>query len=219
MALFSGALQLASMQTEQATVTSVARPDGRRARSELTRTSIIEAYIALLRTGDRIPMTPDVARLAKCCVRTLYQHFGTLSQLNEAAAAHIQQAGSISVRAAGSLEERVRTHIKWYAESWERWLPLYSAGGAAGKNGRVTKHLREEYEFKLAMLNFVFAPELSFLPAARRRGLLLMIEAMTSLEAWARLRRQHELSLETATKLFAEVLLKILPGGEGRSSV
>ena len=122
-------------QTEQPAITSTCRPDGRRARSDRTRTKIIEAYIALLRTGDRIPQTPDVARRANCCVRTLYQHFGTLSQLNEAAAAHIQQAGSISVRAAGSLEERVRIHTKWCAESWERWLPLYSAGGAADKSG------------------------------------------------------------------------------------
>lgn len=180
--LLSGTLQFSSMQNALANSISVRSLDGRLVRSERTRIGIIEAYIALLRAGDRIPATADVVKLAGCSIRTLYHHFGTHSHLNDAAAAYIQQTGSISITTTGPREARVKTYVEWCAESWERWLPLYFVGRVSGKSGGATRHLQREHQIKTATLNLVFAREFAPLPVARRRDLLLMIEVTTSLE-------------------------------------
>jgi AcrR family transcriptional regulator len=63
--------------------------DGRHARSERSRTAVVDAYLDLVRRGDSRPTSQDVADLAGVTQRTLFNQFPDMASL-VAAAAHRQ---------------------------------------------------------------------------------------------------------------------------------
>lgn len=63
-------------KTERAAQTAEADPvDGRRARSERSRSRIVEAIVKLVQSGDIHPDPQKVADLAEVSLRTVYRHF------------------------------------------------------------------------------------------------------------------------------------------------
>ena len=58
------------------------RIDGRRQRSERTRQTIVEAYLALLRDSPHIPTAAQIAERAGYSVRSLFERFPGLLTLS-----------------------------------------------------------------------------------------------------------------------------------------
>ena len=66
----------------------------------------------------------------------------------------------------------------------------------------------------------MYAPELSTMPADERRRLLIVLEALTDVESWARMREFFALSFEEACEAWVRAIDRLLPatpGGPGQS--
>src|SRR5262249_29261971 len=55
--------------------------DGRVGRTQRTRKALIDAYIEIARETKRIPTTLEVAKRARCSLRTVFERFGSLGGL------------------------------------------------------------------------------------------------------------------------------------------
>lgn len=200
------------MKTLQTQLCSGGRLDGRRARSERTQNNIIEAYLSLLRTGARIPSRTEIIQLAKCSRRTFFVHFPTIALLNDAAVAHSQIVDHAPVQTTGTLHERIEAYAATCAGDWERWLPLIPlVGQPSRRTGGIRKLLDRQQRTRTVMANLAFAPELTPLSNSTHRSVLLMIEAVTSMERWSRLREAHGMSRSAALCVLVESLERILP--------
>ena len=70
--------------------------DGRSARAQRTRDSVVNAVLELAGTGDARPTAKEIADCAGISVRSVYVHFEDLDDLfRSAAARHFEQMASI----------------------------------------------------------------------------------------------------------------------------
>src|ERR1043165_183403 len=102
--------------------------DGRRRRSERTRQSIIEAYLALLNESPRVPPSAQIAERAGYSVRSLFERFPDLLSLSLAAAdfAFAQANAQAVIRNLhADRATRIRTQVETRAQTCEDWLPLW----------------------------------------------------------------------------------------------
>ena len=60
-------------------------------------------------------------------------------------------------------------------------------------------------------LELMYRPELSTLPDAQRKPVLIALEALTDFESWGRLRERHGLSIEAACEAWIAAIDRILP--------
>ena len=63
----------------------------------------------------------------------------------------------------------------------------------------------------VARLELMYRPELSTLPGAERKAVLITLEALTDFESWGRLRERHGLSIEAARDIWIAAINRILP--------
>ena len=70
------------------------RIDGRRLRSERTRQTIIEAYLALLRENPQVPTAAQIAERAGYSVRSIFERFPDLLSLRIAATDYVFAVGN-----------------------------------------------------------------------------------------------------------------------------
>src|SRR5262245_171956 len=167
--------------------------DGRRLRSLKTKQRIIEAYLAL--AGENSPIVPtaaEIARRAGYSVRSVFERFPDIHALQVAAVdyAMVQVAALAPARDGdGDRETRVRTHVETRAQSCERWLPLWrSLVTNHGESPDLKQRIVMSRERVIARLEFMYAPELATLGERERRHLLIVLEALTDVESWARMR-------------------------------
>jgi hypothetical protein len=57
----------------------------------------------------------------------------------------------------------------------------------------------------------MYEPELSSVPEAERRRLLIILEALTDVESWARMRDHFGLSAEEACATWRQAIDRLLP--------
>lgn len=191
------------------------RVDGRRLRSERTKTLIIEAYLDLLRESPEVPTAARIAKRAGCSVRSVFERFADLLTLSLAVADHAFAQGAAQAAARhvdGDRQTRLRSQVETRAEVCERWLPLW----------RVLMHHRNESELLrerierirdafIARLQLMYRPELSTLPTAERRQLVIALEALIDFESWGRMRERHGLSVEAAREVWLKAIDRMLP--------
>jgi len=63
----------------------------------------------------------------------------------------------------------------------------------------------------VARLEFMYAPELSALTDTERRHVLIVLEALTDVESWARMRELFGLSFEEACLAWRQAIDRLLP--------
>lgn len=189
--------------------------DGRRLRSERTRQYIIEAYLAVLREGPRVPTAAEIAERAGYSVRSLFERFPDLLALSLAAADHaFAQANAQAVirNIDAGRTMRIRTQVETRGQTCEQWLPLWRA---------LTRNLHYSEELKVRMrrvreavrlrLELMYRPELATLEALERRHTLIALEAITDFESWARMRDMFGLSVEEAGAVWIRAIDRLLP--------
>ncbi len=94
----------------------------------------------------------------------------------------------------------------------EQWLPLWRA---------LLRHQHESQELAyriermrdaiVGRLELMYRPELSTLPDAERKAVLIALEALTDFESWGRMRERHGLSIEAARDIWIAAIDRILP--------
>ena len=63
----------------------------------------------------------------------------------------------------------------------------------------------------VARLEFMYAPELSTLSDIERRQLLIVLEALTDVESWARMREFFSLSFDESCAVWRQAVDRLLP--------
>jgi AcrR family transcriptional regulator len=193
-----------------------ARIDGRRLRSERTKRLIVEAYLALAHEkSPQVPTAAQIAERAGYSVRSVFERFPNIHSLQVTAVDYaLLQAGAPvpAGDAVGDRQTRIKTQIETRGRNCERWLPLWRSlvanqgesaelrGRVVGLRGRVVERLEAMY-----------APELSTLPDRERRHLLIVLEALTDVESWARMREFFGLSFEEACAAWVQAIERLLP--------
>ena len=189
--------------------------DGRLRRSERTRQGLIEAYLQLLGEKQQPPTAPEIAKRAGCSIRSIYERFSDLLTLSLAAADHafaqaLAQDAAPNVDA--DLHTRLTEQVEARAAICERWLPLWRALlRSQGELEALAIRIKRTRAMMVARLELVYGPELSTLPEAERRQLLVALDILTDFESWGRLRESHGLSIEEARSLWINAIQRMLP--------
>jgi AcrR family transcriptional regulator len=192
------------------------RVDGRRLRSERTKQLIIEAYLALAQENSpQVPTAAEIAHRAGYSVRSVFERFPDIRTLQVAAVdyALVQVAALAPARdSGGDRATRIKTQVETRGQSCERWLPLWrSLVANQGDSPELKQRIILSRERVVARLEFMYAPELSTLPDTERRHVLIVLESLTDVESWARMREFFGLSFEEACLAWRQAIDRLLP--------
>lgn len=200
-------------------ITTASRPariDGRRLRSERTKQLIIEAYLALAQEhSPQVPTAAEIAHRAGYSVRSVFERFPDIRSLQIAATdyALVQVAALAPARDShGDRMTRIRTQVETRGQSCERWLPLWrSLVVNQGDSPELKQRIVLSRERVIARLELMYAPELSALSEIERRHLLIVLETLTDVKSWARMREFFGLSFEEACRAWGQAIDRLLP--------
>lgn len=185
--------------------------DGRSARAQRTRDSVVNAVLELANNGDARPTAREIADRAGISVRSVYVHFDDLDDLFRAAAArHFEQMDSllqpvdatlpIAARIVAAADQRVAIHENFGAvrRAAEQWAPLSPALAEVLRAGRDVG--RQDIER-------LFGPVLS--GRADHEIVLGAITLLLGANAWDSLRDQG-LSVDAASEIIVHTLTRLL---------
>lgn len=193
--------------------------DGRRLRSERTRLTIIEAYLALLRRSPAIPTAAEIARAAGYSVRSIFERFVDLNALTLATADYAIQRGQAEAQARDidtDRPTRIRSHVHIRAAACEKWSPLW----------RVLMNTQQEVVelqqrivlaryANIERMKLMYAPELATLDEPSRQSILIALATLISFESWDQMRDCYRLSIEDAEATWCAAIDRILPATPG----
>ena len=193
------------------------RIDGRRLRSERTKQLIIEAYLALIREN---PLTPtptaaEIANRAGYSVRSIFERFPDLHALRVAAADYgLAHAAALAParEVDGDRTTRIRSQVETRAGTCERGIALWRALlFNVDEDDALKLRIRMARERTMERMELMYRPELSTLPDADRRNLLIALEALTDIESWARMRETFGLSFAESCAVWIRAIDRMLP--------
>lgn len=206
----------AAMNRSEEVADRPSRVDGRRLRSERTKQLIIEAYLALAHEhSPQVPTAAEIARRAGYSVRSVFERFPDIHTLQVAAVdyALVQVAALTPARNRdGDRRARIRAQVETRAQSCERWLPLWrSLVVNQGDSPELRQRVAMSRQRVVERLEFMYEPELSTLGEPDRHHLLIVLEALTDVESWARMRAFFGMSVEEACETWFQAIDRLLP--------
>tara|TARA_R110000782_G_scaffold63028_2_gene129291 strand:- start:172 stop:786 length:615 start_codon:yes stop_codon:yes gene_type:complete len=171
--------------------------DGRRQRSERSRTQIVDALFALIREGDMNPSAARVAERAAVGQRTVFRLFEDMDSLFGEMAEQIQAEIMPIVLApytATDWKERLGEMVRRRADVYERIFPVRVSANLRRFQSRF---LMDEYRRNLILERESLK---AVLPADRAsdKQLVAALDVVTGFQAWRRLRQDQGLSAEEA---------------------
>lgn len=192
-------------------MTSASAVDGRSARAQRTRDSVVTAVLELAASGVGRPTAREIADRAGISVRSVYVHFDDLDDLFRAAAArHTEQMASLlkpvdaglplTERIAAATRQRVAIHENFGAvrRAAEQWAPVSPALADVLRAGRDVGRQDVERLFG---------------PVVRDRAddeiVLSAVTLFLSAAAWDSLRDQG-LSVDAAAEIITHTLTRLL---------
>jgi AcrR family transcriptional regulator len=192
-----------------------ARIDGRRLRSERTKQLIVEAYLELLREGNRNPTAAQTAERAGYSVRSVFERFPDLQALRIMATDYsLSQAAALAParHLDGDRATRIRSQVETRAGTCERGLLLWRMLLVFQQDSDELKlRVRLARDRTIARMEQMYARELETLGEVERRHLLIALEALTDFESWARMRHFYNMSSESACALWIRAIDRLLP--------
>lgn len=187
---------------------SPVRPDGRNARSERTRTAIIDALHELLLEGDGEPSARAIAQRANVSVRSVFQRFEDV----ESVYAEVAERQAVRLRPflepidpSRTLGDRIERIVTARDEMFALIAPLRRAINmqrAAKTSQNVRNGLLRLHRAQRDQIAATFAAEIN---GDERR--LLQVDVWLSFETWDQFTVQHGLS-RAATRGHLQSLLQ-----------
>lgn len=184
-------------------------PDGRRLRSERSRTAIINAMLKLVEEGILVPTAQQVSERAGVGIRSVFRHFSDMESLFVSADSKIREQYLDLFTGGdrqGSLQERVLHAVEQHAIAYETIgnhflttrAQLWRYPILRDQYMRATRQLRKDLDDWL--------PELEKLSSDERE----MVDAVASFEHWNRLREHQGLSKKTSIRITTDLLNTII---------
>ena len=183
--------------------------DGRRQRSERSRSQIIDAMFSLIREGDMSPSAARVAERAEVGLRTVFRHFEDMDSLFVEMAERISSEIMPKVLApfeARDWRGRFMEHVERRIEIYEYIMPVRVSANLRRFQSRF---LMEEYRRNLlierASLSALLPEEITSDPV-----LFAAIETTVSFQTWRRLRQDSGLSPEDAAAVIRLMMERLV---------
>jgi TetR/AcrR family transcriptional regulator of autoinduction and epiphytic fitness len=191
--------------------------DGRTARSQRTRDSVVEALLDLLNDGNPRPTAREIAERAGVSLRSVYVHFDDLEDLFLAAAGrHLERILPLldKVPDTGSLSDRLTAFTDRQGRLLEAIGPVQLASNLQEPFSPMIAEIRVQVRLAAHMeLERVFGTELDHRTEPTRRHLLVALELASSSSAWEVMRaREHFDEVESRTAM-RETLAALLSEG------
>lgn len=200
-----------------------ARPmkvDGRRLRSERTKQLIIEAYLALAQDlSPRVPTAAEIAARAGYSVRSIFERFPDILALQVAAVDYCFAQVSALAPPRGvesDRETRIEAYVQTRAQTCERWVRLWrSLVINQGDSPELKARIRLARDRVTERMELMFAPEFALMQPEERRQTLIVLEALTDVESWARMLEFFGLSVDEACAVWVQAIDRLLPKTPG----
>ncbi|NGO76311.1 TetR/AcrR family transcriptional regulator [Streptomyces sp. YC504] len=184
--------------------------DGRTARSQRTRLSIIDAIRALNAAGDLRPTAPRIAKQAGVSLRTVWQHFEDMeSLLAHAGRRDVEILLSLiePIPPEGALAERIAAFVAQRARVLEAMAPSWRAARIHEPFSEELRLIKQEtLALARADVETVFRTELAQLSARSRGELVDALLAASVWPHWDTLRSDLHLDVEQARKVLARTI-------------
>ena len=188
--------------------------DGRLARSQRTRTAVIDALVALCEEGDPNPTALRVAERAGVALRTVYGHFADMESLYAEAGDRelALVAGMVRpVDVEAPLAERRAQFVADRAAVLEHLLPLVRAAVVRAPSSAQLRSLRSRFlELGDGQVLASFAPEVQQLDADAVKAVLDVAHLVAGGNAWEALREDRGLDEAAATGVMERTLTSAL---------
>ena len=191
--------------------------DGRTARSQRTRDSVVEALLDLLNEGNPRPTAREIAERAGVSLRSVYVHFDDLEDLFLAAAGrHLERILPLLqvVPAEGPLSERLTAFTERQARLLEAIGPVQLAANLqepfSPTIAEIRTHVRAASHTELER---VFGAELDRHHEPTRRHLLVALELASSSAAWQVSRKLEDFDEDAARDAMRETFAALLTAG------
>ncbi|WP_428682189.1 TetR/AcrR family transcriptional regulator [Reyranella sp.] len=197
--------------------------DGRRLRSERTKQLIIEAYLALAQDlSPRVPTAAEIAEKAGYSVRSIFERFPDVRALQVAAFDYCfaQILALAPPRGAdGDRMSRIEAYVRTRGQTCERWARLWrSLVVNQGDSPELKERIRLGRTRVTDRIEHMFAAEFSMMEAEQRRQTLIVVEALTDVESWGRMREFFGLSFDDACHVWTQTIDRLLPKSSGEAA-
>ena len=190
--------------------------DGRTARGRRTRSSVVDALLALQEEGNLTPTAQQVAARAGVALRTVFGHFSDMETLwAEAGQRELDKLVTLAVPIdpALPLAERVEQFCASRSLVLEALLPVMRAARLREPTSPQLQRNRAMFiSAGDAEVQAVFARELDTLDDRRRARCLDALYLASSGPAWEALRHDRSLSPDDATAVLRTLLTALLAG-------
>jgi AcrR family transcriptional regulator len=179
--------------------------DGRRLRSERSRTAIIEAMLSLQDEGVLVPTAHQVAERSGINIRSIFRHFEDMEALFEAADLQLREcyeAPFLGGDREGSLQERIEHAVEQHAAAYEKLGNMMLSVQAQMWRYEVLRknYARSQRDLRRDLDDWL--PELKEVPTWRREA----VDGIASFEMWHRLRAYQGLSRKSAIEIVSNLL-------------
>ena len=198
---------------------SPARVDGRTARSERTRTAIVDAHLRLIREGDLRPTADRIAKQAGVSLRALWSHFADMEALFAASGQRVLESRDADHRPISPklpLPERIEAYCKQRARELELIGPTAKASAVKEPFSETLQHYRRLHVARVRdELATLFAPEIG-----DDEELLNTLSAISMWPTWSTWREPMGLSVAAARANLARMIRSFLvaePSSAGES--
>lgn len=196
-------------------MTTPATVDGRSARRSRNRELVLDAVLDLFTRGNFHPTPEEVAHESGVSLRSVYRYVDSRDNLLQAAierqlekTAHMW---ALETTSTGELAERLERFV-------EHRLRLHEAVGSSNRASRayaqrdttVAERVAQGRRLLRRQVERQFAPELSALPASRRRSVLAAIDTLTQFEGLDSLLVQQSLSVRETRETLLLVITVLL---------
>ena len=173
--------------------------DGRRARRDRGKTAVVDAMFELLQEGQLPPAVEAIAERAGVSVSSVFRYFENLDDLQQRTIErYFERFASlftIPAMGQGPLDDRIKRLVDSRLDLYEVIGPIaVMARARAVDSPRLARTLDQTRSMQAGLVRAHFAPELASLTPARGDDLVLLIDSMTSFEAWDLLRTTHRRS-------------------------
>ncbi|CAN5912998.1 hypothetical protein BH11PSE3_BH11PSE3_13820 [soil metagenome] len=189
--------------------------DGRRLRSARTRQAIIEAYLELLRRSHRMPTAAQIAAVAGCSARSVFERFTDLNALTLATADHAIAEGQAEAVAQGidaDRPTRILSHVATRAMACERWLSLWRILVASQNDlAELRTRVMAARLGNIERMKLMYRAELSTLSEPARDQLLFAMATLVSFESWDQMRNGYDQSIDAAQQIWRSAIDRLLP--------
>jgi AcrR family transcriptional regulator len=188
--------------------------DGRVLRAERTRRSVVEALLDLIGEGEVHPTARQVSDRSGVSMRSIFRLFEDVEAMH-AAGVSVQMARVaplfMAPDASGPLAARAEALVAQRSRLYETISPVRRlAIRMAARSSPIAATLARSNMVLRHQLTAQFAPELADLGPGHRDETIEALDAVTSWEAWERLRTGQHLDAEEAARITTATVLALL---------